>query len=105
MGGRLLAWGGELEHRFDFAAAGAGGQGCPFMYRGILANQRRGVDVDRRPSRKLSSSNTGAVGTSASEPGLEGTGDEGTGPTWPTGVFACGMMRVTLRWARGECFS
>ncbi len=59
MGGRLLAWGGELEHRFDFAAAG--GQGCPFMYRGILANQRRGVDVDRRPSRKDNSSNAGAV--------------------------------------------
>ena len=69
------------------------------------ALRRRGGLVDvRRPSRNDNSSNAGAVG-SASEPGLDGTGDEGTGPTWPTGVFACGMMRVTLRWARGECFS
>ena len=85
------------------------------MYTVILAPQRvagaprrRGGLVDvRRPSRNDSSSNAGAVGSSASdsEPGLEGTGDEGTGPTWPTGVFACGMMSVTLRWARGECFS
>ncbi len=95
--------------------AAAGVLGCPLiMYTVILAPQRvagvlrrRGglVDVVRRPSRNDSSSNAGAVGGSASEPGLEGTGDEGTGPIWPTGVFACGMMRVTLRWARGECFS
>ena len=85
------------------------------MYTVILAPQRvagvlrrRGglVDVVRRPSRNDNSSNAGAVGASASEPpGLDGTGDEGIGPTWPTGVFACGMMRVTLRCARGECFS
>ena len=85
------------------------------MYTVTLAHQRvagvlrrRGglVDVVRRPSRNDNSSNAGAVGASASEPpGLDGTGDEGIGPTWPTGVFACGMMRVTLRCARGECFS
>ena len=104
MGGRLLAWGGDLG-ALDIAAAG-GSLGCPLiMYTVILAPQRvagvlrrRGglVDVVRRPSRNDNSSNAGAVG-SASEPGLDGTGDEGTGPTWPTGVLACGMMRVTLR--------
>ena len=31
------------------------------------------------------------------EPGLDGTGDDGTGPTGrPRGVFACGMMRLGL---------
>ena len=111
MGGRFLAWGGNLGALDDVAAAG--GLGRPLiMYTVILAPQRvagalrrrGGRDVDR-PSRNDSSSNAGAVGSSASEPGLKGTGDEGTGPTWLTGVFACGMMRVTLRWARGECFS
>ena len=110
MGGGLLALGVVLS-TFDVAATG-GPWGARLCASVILAPQRvagaprrRGVDVVRRPSRNDSSSNTGAVGSSASEPGLEGTGDEGTGPTSPTGVFACGMMRVTLRWARGECFS
>ena len=111
MGGGLLAFGGKLG-AFDVAATRRSLGRPLIMCTLILAPQRvagalprrGGRDVDR-PSRKLKSSNAGAVGSSASEPGLEGTGDEGTGPTWPTGVFACGMMRVTLRWARGECFS
>ena len=104
-GGGLLAFGGLST--FDVAATGGPHVGCPLiMYTVILAPQRvagvlrrRGglVDVVRRPSRNDNSSNAGAVGSSASEPGLDGTGDEGTGPTWPTGVLACGMMRVTLR--------
>ena len=100
MGGCLLGV-VNLGALDDVAATG----GLEIMYTVILAPQRvagalrrRGglVDVVRRPSRNDNSSNAGAVG-SASEPGLDGTGDEGTGPTWPTGVLACGMMRVTLR--------
>ena len=79
---------------------------APQRVAGVLRRRGGLVDVVRRPSRNDNSSNAGAVGASASEPpGLDGTRDEGIGPTWPTGVFACGMMRVTLRCARGECFS
>ena len=86
MGGRLLAWGGDLS------ALDSPAKGRPLiMYTVILAPQRvagalrrRGglVDVVRRPSRNDNSSNAGAVGASASEPpGLDGTRDEGIGPT------------------------
>ena len=69
MGGRFLAWGGNLGALDDVAAAG--GLGRPLiMYTVILAPQRvagalrrRGglVDVVRRPSRNDNSSNAGAV--------------------------------------------
>ena len=71
----------------------------------------RVVDVGRRPPRPKNHSKirADAVYSSSSsdwtDAGLDGTGDDGTGPIWPRGVFACGMMRVTLRWARGEFFS
>ena len=58
---------------------------------GVGAPRRRGGDrrvVDvRRPSTNANSSNAGAVSRSASEPGLDGTGDDGTGPGRPIGVF------------------
>ena len=63
---------------------------------GVGAPRRRGgdrfrvVDVGRRPSKNDNSSNAGAVSSLASdsEPGLDGTGDDGTGPTGrPIGVF------------------
>ena len=102
MGGGLLAWVVSLS-AFDVAATGGpwGARPCsvilaPQRVAGVLRRRGGLVDVVRRPSRNDNSSNAGAVG-SASEPGLDGTGDEGTGPTWPTGVLACGMMRVTLR--------
>ena len=71
---------------------------------GVGAPRRRGgdrrvVDGGRRPSKNDNSSNAGAVSSSASasEPELDGTGDDGTGPTGrPIGVFACGMMRLGL---------
>ena len=50
------------------------------------------VDVDvRRPSTNASRSRAGAVfwrSPPTDEPGLDGTGDEGMGPTDPSGVFA-----------------
>ena len=62
---------------------------------GVGAPRRRGgdrrvVDVGRRPSKNDNSSNAGAVSSLASdsEPGLDGTGDDGTGPAGrPIGVF------------------
>ena len=61
---------------------------------GVGAPRRRGGDrrvVEvvgaRRPSTNANSSNAGAVSRSASEPGLDGTGDDGTGPGRPIGVF------------------
>ena len=52
---------GVVNLGLDVAAAGGRWDPCPFMCREILANQRRGVDVGRRPSRKDNSSNAGAV--------------------------------------------
>ena len=64
---------------------------------GVGAPRRRGGDrrvVEvvgaRRPSTNANSSNAGDVSSPASdpEPGLDGTGDDGTGPTGrPIGVF------------------
>ena len=68
MGGRLLAWGGDLS-ALDSPRSG-GRWGTHIMYTVILAPQRvagvlrrRGglVDVVRRPSRNDNSSNAGAV--------------------------------------------
>ena len=54
-----------------------------------LGDRLRVVDV-RRPSTNANSSNAGDVSSAASdpEPGLDGTGDDGTGPIWPRGVLA-----------------
>ena len=68
----------------------------------------RVVDVGRRPPRPKNHNKIRADAVYSSsdwtDAGLDG-GEAGTGPIWPRGVFACGMMRVGLRWARGECFS
>ena len=68
----------------------------------------RVVDVVRRPPRPRNHNKIKAdavYSSSWTDAGLDGTGEAGTGPIGPRGVFACGMMRVGLRWARGECFS
>ena len=78
----------KLEHRLTSPRPAVKIEMPVDMYTVILANQRRGVDVDRRPSTNANSSNAGAACCSASEPGLDGTGDDGTGPTGrPIGVF------------------
>ena len=103
MGGRLLAWGGELGPSTSprpavlmpvdmytvtlalLALQREDGVGAPRRRGG----DRRVVDV-RRPSTNANSSNAGDVSSPASdpEPGLDGTGDDGTGPTGrPIGVF------------------
>ena len=70
MGGRLLAWGGDLSALDSPRAGGPWGARALIMYTVILAPQRvagalrrRGglVDVVRRPSRNDNSSNAGAV--------------------------------------------
>ena len=69
----------------------------------------RVVDVGRRPPRPRNHNKRSADAVYSSsdwtDAGLDGTGEAGTGPMGPRGVLACGMIRVGLRWARGECFS
>ena len=80
------------------------GFACMFVFIVILAVQRddvgaprrrggdRRVDVDvRRPSTNASRSRAGAVfwrSPPTDDAGLDGTGEEGMGPTGPSGVFA-----------------
>ena len=70
MGGRLLAWGGDLSALDSPRSGGRWGARTLIMYTVIFAPQRvagvlrrRGglVDVVRRPSRNDNSSNAGAV--------------------------------------------
>ena len=107
--GLLAFWWGNLGTFDDVAAAG--GHSLPVLIRlcssvihGHLALQRddavgtprrrggdRRVDVDvRRPSTNASRSRAGAVfwRSPPTDEGLDGTGDEGIGPTGPRGVFA-----------------
>ena len=51
----------------------------------------RVVDVGRRPPRPKNHSKIKAdavYSSSWTDAGLDGTGDDGTGPIWPRGVFA-----------------
>ena len=50
----------------------------------------RVVDVGRRPPRPKNHNKikADAVSSDWTDAGLEGTGDDGTGPIWPRGVFA-----------------
>ena len=107
--GLLAFWWGNLGTFDDVAAAG--GHSLPVLIRlcssvihGHLALQRddavgtprrlgdrlRVVDV-RRPSTNASRRRAGAVfwrSPPTDEEGLDGTGDDGTGPIWPRGVLA-----------------
>ena len=105
-------WVGKLE--LDVAAAGGLGavliRLCSSVIHGHLALQRddgvgalrrrgdrpraefRVVDVGRRPPRPKNHNTIKADAVYSSsdwtEAGLDGTGDDGTGPIWPRGVFA-----------------
>ena len=114
MGGGCLLVGGETWAR-STAASGGPLELVPVMIRlcssvihGHLALQRddavgtprrgdrpraefRVVDVGRRPPRPKNHNKIKAdavYSTDWTDAGLDGTGDDGTGPIWPRGVFA-----------------